>query len=161
MELANGCLCCSVKSDFVAALEGLMLKRDKFDYILIETTGSWPLCSACCAEGCVEEPSFTDPDNIAGYGHACLQLHYCSAAATSYNCHHQGFAQVPDASHARLVTNQDAVLDTSVYIVTCETGGLVPQHDHCEGTCQHSSAMIQSSCRFGRPWSSGRSSVDR
>ena len=47
VELANGCLCCSVKSDFVAALEGLMLKRDKFDYILIETTGkqhapSWP-----------------------------------------------------------------------------------------------------------------------
>lgn len=40
VELANGCLCCSVKSDFVAALEGLMLKRDKFDYILIETTGS-------------------------------------------------------------------------------------------------------------------------
>lgn len=39
VELANGCLCCSVKSDFVAALEGLMLKRDKFDYILIETTG--------------------------------------------------------------------------------------------------------------------------
>ncbi|DBA77581.1 hypothetical protein WJX77_001399 [Trebouxia sp. C0004] len=39
VELANGCLCCSVKSDFVAALEGLMLKRDRFDYILIETTG--------------------------------------------------------------------------------------------------------------------------
>lgn len=39
VELANGCLCCSVKNDFVAALEGLMLKRDKFDYILIETTG--------------------------------------------------------------------------------------------------------------------------
>lgn len=39
VELANGCLCCSVKSDFVAALEGLMLKRDKFDYIVIETTG--------------------------------------------------------------------------------------------------------------------------
>lgn len=41
VELANGCLCCSVKSDFVAALEGLMLKRDKFDYILIETTGMY------------------------------------------------------------------------------------------------------------------------
>ncbi|KAL3144018.1 hypothetical protein ABBQ32_003822 [Trebouxia sp. C0010 RCD-2024] len=39
VELANGCLCCSVKNDFVAALEGLMLKRNKFDYILIETTG--------------------------------------------------------------------------------------------------------------------------
>lgn len=44
VELANGCLCCSVKSDFVAALEGLMLKRDKFDYILIETTGQWAAC---------------------------------------------------------------------------------------------------------------------
>lgn len=40
LELANGCLCCSAKSDFVAALEGLMIqKRDRFDYILIETTG--------------------------------------------------------------------------------------------------------------------------
>lgn len=39
MELNNGCLCCSVKSDFVAALEGLMDKKDKFDYVLIETTG--------------------------------------------------------------------------------------------------------------------------
>ncbi len=39
MELANGCLCCSVKSDFVSALEALMQKRDKFDYVLIETTG--------------------------------------------------------------------------------------------------------------------------
>lgn len=40
LELTNGCLCCSVKSDFVAALEGLLeQKRNKFDYILIETTG--------------------------------------------------------------------------------------------------------------------------
>ncbi|GMH32676.1 hypothetical protein BSKO_00510 [Bryopsis sp. KO-2023] len=39
VELNNGCLCCSVKSDFVAALEGLMHKKDKFDYVLIETTG--------------------------------------------------------------------------------------------------------------------------
>ena len=40
LELTNGCLCCSVKSDFVAALEGLMQqRRDRFDYILIETTG--------------------------------------------------------------------------------------------------------------------------
>ena len=40
LELSNGCLCCSVKSDFVSALEGLMgTRRDRFDYILIETTG--------------------------------------------------------------------------------------------------------------------------
>jgi G3E family GTPase len=39
VELANGCLCCSVKNDFVQALEGLMAKAAKLDYIVIETTG--------------------------------------------------------------------------------------------------------------------------
>lgn len=39
VELANGCLCCSVKDSFLAALEGLVAKRDKFDHVLIETTG--------------------------------------------------------------------------------------------------------------------------
>ena len=43
VELANGCLCCSVKNDFVQALETMMQHRSKFDYILIETTGDdWP-----------------------------------------------------------------------------------------------------------------------
>ena len=39
MELANGCLCCSVKTEFVTALEGLLRRKSGFDYILIETTG--------------------------------------------------------------------------------------------------------------------------
>lgn len=39
IELSNGCLCCSVKTEMVQALETLMQKRHKFDYILIETTG--------------------------------------------------------------------------------------------------------------------------
>lgn len=43
VELANGCLCCSVKAEFVQALEAL-LDADgghsgKFDYVLVETTG--------------------------------------------------------------------------------------------------------------------------
>eukprot|EP00798_Chlamydomonas_sp_ICE-L_P024667 gene24667-10294_t len=38
--LANGCLCCQVKSEFVQAIETLMSQETKtFDYILIETTG--------------------------------------------------------------------------------------------------------------------------
>eukprot|EP00878_Enallax_costatus_P030930 GHUV01033745.1.p1 GENE.GHUV01033745.1~~GHUV01033745.1.p1 ORF type:complete len:209 (+),score=29.59 GHUV01033745.1:656-1282(+) len=43
VELANGCLCCSVKAEFVQALEGLLQTgsrhEGKFDYILVETTG--------------------------------------------------------------------------------------------------------------------------
>ena len=46
VELANGCLCCSVKSDLVAALENLLTRRAAFDYIIIETTGMpWPATS--------------------------------------------------------------------------------------------------------------------
>ncbi|KAF8476043.1 CobW/HypB/UreG, nucleotide-binding domain-containing protein [Kalaharituber pfeilii] len=39
LEVANGCLCCSVKDNGVAAIEKLMERKGKFDYILLETTG--------------------------------------------------------------------------------------------------------------------------
>jgi G3E family GTPase len=39
VQLENGCICCSVKNDMVQALEGLLLQRDRFDYVIIETTG--------------------------------------------------------------------------------------------------------------------------
>eukprot|EP00983_Pelagomonas_calceolata_P119445 1160608-Pelagomonas_calceolata.AAC.2 len=39
VELDNGCLCCSVKNDFVQALESLMRKKQKPQAIVIETTG--------------------------------------------------------------------------------------------------------------------------
>ncbi|KAE8904427.1 hypothetical protein PF005_g2768 [Phytophthora fragariae] len=38
-ELSNGCVCCSVRSDLVNTLEKLLERRDRFDYILVETTG--------------------------------------------------------------------------------------------------------------------------
>ncbi|KAF2455039.1 CobW/HypB/UreG, nucleotide-binding domain-containing protein [Lineolata rhizophorae] len=39
LELANGCICCSVKDSGVNAIESLMERRGVFDYILLETTG--------------------------------------------------------------------------------------------------------------------------
>lgn len=38
-ELKNGCICCTVKDDLVTTLEALLQRRNKFDYIIIETTG--------------------------------------------------------------------------------------------------------------------------
>lgn len=38
-SLGNGCICCSVRDDLVNTLERLLERKDKFDYILIETTG--------------------------------------------------------------------------------------------------------------------------
>lgn len=39
LELANGCICCSVKDQGVNAIESLMDRQGTFDYILLETTG--------------------------------------------------------------------------------------------------------------------------
>ncbi|EGD96530.1 CobW domain-containing protein [Trichophyton tonsurans CBS 112818] len=39
LELANGCICCSVRDAGVLAIESLMNRRGTFDYILLETTG--------------------------------------------------------------------------------------------------------------------------
>ena len=51
LELANGCLCCSIKDSGVAAIENLMQRKGAFDHILLETTGladpglSWLPCN--------------------------------------------------------------------------------------------------------------------
>jgi G3E family GTPase len=38
-EMNNGCICCSIKGDLIATLNRLMERHDKFDSILIESTG--------------------------------------------------------------------------------------------------------------------------
>ncbi|PWJ84034.1 cobalamin biosynthesis protein CobW [Pseudaminobacter salicylatoxidans] len=39
VELANGCLCCTVADDFVPALDEILSREPKVDHILIETSG--------------------------------------------------------------------------------------------------------------------------
>ncbi|KAK5671598.1 hypothetical protein QVD99_001442 [Batrachochytrium dendrobatidis] len=39
LELANGCLCCSLKDAGVKAIENLVKRKGQFDYVLLETTG--------------------------------------------------------------------------------------------------------------------------
>ncbi|XP_028803613.1 COBW domain-containing protein 2 isoform X2 [Neltuma alba] len=39
VELANGCICCSVKHSLVQALEQLVQRKERLDHILLETTG--------------------------------------------------------------------------------------------------------------------------
>lgn len=38
-EMNNGCICCTVRGDLIRILGNLMNRRDKFDHILVETTG--------------------------------------------------------------------------------------------------------------------------
>src|SRR5579863_8887296 len=39
VELANGCICCTVADDFIPAMEQLLSRRVRPDHILIETSG--------------------------------------------------------------------------------------------------------------------------
>jgi G3E family GTPase len=38
-EMNNGCICCTVRGDLIRILGNLMKRKDRFDYILVETTG--------------------------------------------------------------------------------------------------------------------------
>jgi len=38
-EMNNGCICCTVRGDLIRILGNLMKRKDKFDHIMIETTG--------------------------------------------------------------------------------------------------------------------------
>jgi G3E family GTPase len=38
-EMNNGCICCTVRGDLIRILGKLLKRKDKFDHILIETTG--------------------------------------------------------------------------------------------------------------------------
>ncbi|MEA3173224.1 MAG: hypothetical protein QOF42_635, partial [Gammaproteobacteria bacterium] len=38
-EMNNGCICCTVRGDLIRILGDLITRRDKFDRIVLETTG--------------------------------------------------------------------------------------------------------------------------
>ncbi|WP_414562264.1 MULTISPECIES: CobW family GTP-binding protein [unclassified Anabaena] len=38
-EMNNGCICCTVRGDLIRIVGNLMKRRDKFDHLVIETTG--------------------------------------------------------------------------------------------------------------------------
>ena len=59
-ELNNGCICCRVRGDLIRILAKLRQRRDKFDYVLIETTGM-------ADPGPVAQTFFTDEEVKESY----------------------------------------------------------------------------------------------
>ena len=40
IELSNGCICCTIRGDLVAALRGLLQREHPPEYVIIEASGS-------------------------------------------------------------------------------------------------------------------------
>ncbi|MCY4423681.1 MAG: GTP-binding protein [Acidimicrobiaceae bacterium] len=59
-EMSNGCICCTVRGDLIRVLDNLGKRRDKFDYVLVETTG-------LADPGPVAQTFFMDDDIAAEY----------------------------------------------------------------------------------------------
>ena len=59
-EMSNGCICCTVRGDLIRVLNNLNKRRDKFDYVLVETTG-------LADPGPVAQTFFMDDDLRADY----------------------------------------------------------------------------------------------
>src|SRR5690348_768455 len=53
-EMNNGCICCTVRGDLIRILGNLIARRDKFDRIVLETTG-------LANPGPVAQTFFVDP----------------------------------------------------------------------------------------------------
>ena len=39
IELTNGCICCTINNDFADAVHRILTRRERIDYLIIETTG--------------------------------------------------------------------------------------------------------------------------
>ena len=57
IEMMNGCICCTVRGDLIRILNNLARRRDKFDRIVLETTG-------LADPGPVAQTFFVDDDTV-------------------------------------------------------------------------------------------------
>ena len=62
-EMSNGCICCSIRGDLIETLNRLLEQHEKFDHILIESTGlasSGPTAQAFLIEDEISKSLFLD-----------------------------------------------------------------------------------------------------
>merc|ERR1719420_2041977 len=70
IEVMNGCICCTVRGDLVAALKRLYEKVSQFDAVIIETTGladPAPVAQTFFADEFVQQKMYLDGKHIVGH----------------------------------------------------------------------------------------------
>lgn len=108
VELNNGCLCCAVRDDLVGAAKKLLKRREKFDAIVIETSG-------LADPGPVMTTFILDPDlqenfQIDAVVTVVDAVHLRQHLGTSPECERQlGFADIVLLNKTDLVQEADLV----------------------------------------------------
>ena len=121
-EMNNGCICCTVRGDLIRILGSLMKRKDRFDYILIETTG-------LADPGPVAQTFFMD-DEIQS------QL-YLDAVVTVVDAHHvwQHFDDTPEVQEQ--IAFADVILLNKIDLVT------PPDLDRLEVRIRHMNSVAR------------------
>jgi G3E family GTPase len=105
-EMNNGCICCTVRGDLIRILGNLMRRRDKFDYILVETTGLAD--PAPVAQTFFVDDEIQEQLELDGIVTVIDSKHVFMHLDTSSECKEQvAFADVILLNKADLVTESD------------------------------------------------------
>lgn len=106
LELANGCVCCSIGDDLMQTLAGIMRVPERPDHIIIEASG------------------VADPARIAAYASVDPELRLDGIVtlvdAAAHNMHGQdphladNYARQIDAAHMLIISKTDLVEDDKV-----------------------------------------------
>jgi G3E family GTPase len=105
-EMNNGCICCTVRGDLIRILGNLMKRRDKFDRIVLETTGM-------ANPGPVAQTFFVDDDmreqfSLDGIVTLVDALHFHLHVGNSEEAREQiAFADVIVLNKTDLVTEEE------------------------------------------------------
>jgi len=107
-EMNNGCICCTVRGDLIRILGNLMRRKDKFDYILVETTGLAD--PAPVAQTFFVDDEIQDQLELDGIVTLVDAKHVCMHIDTSSECKEQvAFADVILLNKCDLVSEEDLV----------------------------------------------------
>ncbi|KAK9750682.1 hypothetical protein RND81_02G213500 [Saponaria officinalis] len=112
VELANGCVCCTVKHSLVQALEQLVLMKQRIDHILLETTGlanPAPLASVLWLddqlESSVKLDSIITVVDAKNLRYQLKQRNYSSSFPEAF--HQIAFADVVILNKVDLISQED------------------------------------------------------
>lgn len=118
MELPNGCICCTVRDELVLTLEALIQRRDRFNYIFIETTGMadpGPLATSLWLDEDLGSALYLD--SIITIVDAKNLLYHLNKRETKIETYNEAQKQIAFAD-LLIVNKTDLVTDKEIQVLT-------------------------------------------